>query len=560
MKITTLSTILLLAVLLAAPFLHTYNAYSLNQTFQAISFWGSSSKPLLASPGSSNLPLTIQVINVGPNIVTSLSISFLSNFPLIPASGQARNLSLYLPVSQPGSAIQMFGYYSVFSNTSQGIYNQTLQIKYMLGSASYSQNLTFTVAILGPYPVPQTFQALALWGGVSSPLIALPGSKGLPLQLTIYNNGPNTVFNASASFVPRQPLQPLQGQQSELTAFMPVLRQGGSLSMTGYFDIQPNATSGIYNQQLTITYSNGSKYFTSQIDVQIAITGYSSIQLSSYGYQPSSIYPGYPSAQLQIAILNNGNAPAYDVNATLYTAYPVKPLYPGANIKFIGFVPVGQPILVQFPLSIYNTTGAVNATLLLNIKYNGVKSINFTIPFIEYPKADLAVSNVITPQLSVGQSSAYITLSLKNEGSVAAEGASVALVPSNIFQPSIPSTISPLLATTYLNTTVGNIMPGQLTNVTYIVSINSNIPPGSYTLLFVASWTQPGAQYPFFEELPVQLQVHGTITQSLGEQFSNPVFLGIIALLLVLIIVGIIAIARSRRKAKERQINGKSGK
>jgi hypothetical protein len=551
MKITALAAILLLAVLLASPFINSYNAYSLSQTFQAVSFWGSSSAPLLASPGSSNLPLTIQVINVGPNTVTSLSISFLSYFPLIPASGQARNLSSYLPVSQPGSSVQMLGYYSVFSNATQGIYNETLQIKYMLGSASYSQNLTFTVAVLGPSPVPQTFQAVAFWGGASSPLIASPGSKDLPLQLGIYNVGPNTVFNASVSFVPKQPLLSLQGQQSNLTAFMPVFRQGGSLSITGYFDIQPNATSGIYNQQLTITYSNGSKYFVDEIDVQIAITGYSNIQLSSFGYLPSSIYPGYPSAQLQVAILNNGNAPAYDVNATLYTEYPAKPLYPGSNTKFIGFVPVGQPVLVQFPLSVYNTTGAVNSTFLLNIKYNDVKSINFTIPFIEYPKADLAISNVVTPQLSVGESSAYITLSLKNEGSVAAEGASVALVPSNIFQPSIPSTVSPLLATTYLNTTVGNIMPGQLTNVTYIVSINSNIPPGSYTLLFVASWTQPGAQYPFFEVLPVELEVHGTITQSLGEQFSNPIFLGIIALLVVLVVVGIIAIARSRRKAKE---------
>src|SRR5579883_963399 len=95
MKITALAAILLLAVLLASPFINSYNAYSLSQTFQAVSFWGSSSAPLLASPGSSNLPLTIQVINVGPNTVTSLSISFLSYFPLIPASGQARNLSSY---------------------------------------------------------------------------------------------------------------------------------------------------------------------------------------------------------------------------------------------------------------------------------------------------------------------------------------------------------------------------------------------------------------------------------------------------------------------------------
>src|SRR5579875_3729170 len=123
MKITALAAILLLAVLLASPFINSYNAYSLSQTFQAVSFWGSSSAPLLASPGSSNLPLTIQVINVGPN----------------------------------------------------------------------------------------------------------------------------TVFNASVSFVPKQPLLSLQGQQSNLTAFMPVFRQGGSLSITGYFDIQPNATSGIYN-------------------------------------------------------------------------------------------------------------------------------------------------------------------------------------------------------------------------------------------------------------------------------------------------------------------------
>ncbi|MEM0117560.1 MAG: hypothetical protein QXV32_03865 [Conexivisphaerales archaeon] len=550
MKQSRVAVALLIAMFSVIPFVASYNAYALSQTFQAFSFWGSSASPLVASPGSSNLPLTIELINLGPNMVTSLSVSFLSSYPLIPTQGEPANLSTYEPVSQPGSSVSMTGYYSIYSNASQGIYNETLLLKYDLGATSYSQNISFTLAILGPPPVPQSFEAVSFWGSSAAPLLASPGSKNMPLQLTVYNTGPNTVFNTSVTFTPSSPLIPVSGQQT-LNTFMPVFRPGSSLSLAGFFDILPNASNGVYNEELIVTYSNGTKYFTSYVNVQIAITGYSSIQLSSYGYLPASIYPGYPSSQLQLALLNTGNSPAFDVNVTLYTSYPARPLYAGSNTKFLGFLPVGQPVTVQFPLSIDNTTAPVNSTFQLRVLYNDDRSINFTIPFVEYPKADLVVAGIATPQLTVGDGSAYITLSLQNKGAVEAQGTSIAMVPSNVFQPSIPSTASPLLATTYLNTTIGNVMPGETSNVTYVVSINSNIPAGTYTLLFVASWTQAGAQYPFYEIIPVQLQVHGTITQSLGEQFSNPLFLIIIAVLIILVIVGVIAIARSRRRRKE---------
>ncbi|MEM3684526.1 MAG: hypothetical protein QXT39_02550 [Conexivisphaerales archaeon] len=522
-------------------------AFAQSASFQTAAVWGSNTSPLIASPGAADLPLTITVTNLGPNVVQNLTAIFVTRYPLIPISGEEQNITQYIPVLPIGSSFFLVGYFSIYSNATQGIYKETLNLSYTVNSERIIQSMNVSVPILGP-PVPtQSFLASAIWGSDQSPIVASPDANNLPLQITIVNTGPSSVFDFSASFYPEQPIAPVAGEGSQQSQSVPILQPGSSVKIIGYYNILPAAQPGIYNDSILLSYSNGTRTFTQQINVQIPILGYADMHIASFNYLPSLIYPGYPEAELQVTLLNTGTSAASSVNLSLETSYPVSPLYPNANTKYIGYMPVGQPITVAFPLMIANTTLPENTTLTLLANYNHSNTSVFQIPFVEYSKAVLQASVISSSSITVGDSAAFITLSLRNTGNVAAQYATLALVPSNVFQPSIPSSASPLLAPTYLNTTIGTIAPQQQVNVTYVVSVGSNIPAGTYTINFIATWTQPGAQYPFVQEIPVQVHVAQTITQSLGQDLVKPIYLIIIVLIIVLVVVGAIAIARGRR-------------
>lgn len=524
-------------------------SYASSQTFHATALWGSQSSPVIASPGQAALPLSVSVFNLGPSSVSNLTVTMLTKYPLQSITGQQQNISQYIPLLPAGSSAVLFGYFNIFSNATTGLYNETLQLKYLIGAQSFIQNLNVSVAILGPPKPPQGLQVIALWGSQQNPVPVSPGSSNLPLLITIYNLGPDNLYNFSAKYSVSYPLLALQGEAQVQSTLAPVLRVGESANILGYYSVEPSSQQGMYNSSLQVSYSNGSKEFSQSIPFQIPILGYPSIHLSSFFFIPSVIYPGYPSAQLQVVLVNTGNSVANDVNLTLSTSYPVQPFYPEANVRYVGLLPIGQPVNVLFPLAIANTSSTSNATLTLHVHYSSGDQI-YSIPFTEKPKAVLQVVKVETQRLSAGDGADFVTLTIRNIGISTAQGTSIALLPSNVFQPSIPSTASPLLAPTYLNTSVGDIPPGGEVNVTYVISVNQNIPAGTYRLSFIATWMQSGASLPFEQQIPVYLHVGQTFTQSLGQNLSNPILLLIIVFLIILIVVGVAVIARGRRRIK----------
>lgn len=544
----TKAIILILSLLTLYLPLSATAAFTPPQTFQAEAVWGSPQSPIVASPGSSNLPLSITIINLGPSPVTNVTATFDTAYPLVPVQGQPFNLTQYVPSLPPGSAISLFGYFSVYESAKQGVYNETITLNYLTGNSATTEKIGVSVAVLGPSQGPQTFEASAVWGSPGSPIVAAPDSTNLPLVLTVYNVGPKTVFNFTLTFNPSSPITSVQGQSTHPSSQAPVLPVGSSITLLGYYNIAAGTGSGLYNQSITLHYSNGTQNFIQSLTVGVPVLGSANIQLSSFNYIPTVLYPGYPSAELQVYLINTGTAPATNVNVSLSTAEPVYPLYAGSTTRFIGFLPVGQPVPVVFPLGITNTSTTSNTTLSLRVNYNGVGSASFAIPFQENPKAVLEITSVSTPTVNIGDTADYITLTISNMGGAAAEGTSITLVPSNVFQPSIPSSSSPLLATTYLNASAGTILPGESAQVTYVVTVNPNIAAGTYQLTFVGRWIQSGASLPFVQQFTVSVPVHQSFIQSFGSELTNPIVIVIIALLLVLIIVSIVLAVRSRRR------------
>jgi hypothetical protein len=366
--------------------------------------------------------------------------------------------------------------------------------------------------------------------------------------VTVVNLGPGTVYNFTAAFEAVSPISPVTGESETLTQFVPALQAGSSVFLIGYYNVEASIQPEVTSETVQLSYSNGFALQSKQLAVQVPILGQPQISISTYVYTPTRLYPGYPMASLQVVLDNTGNAPATGVNVTLGTSPPVSPAFPGSTNRYVGILPVGTPVPVAFAISIRNSSLTQNATLPLTVTYNGVQSHVFPIPFNESPKAILQVASVSQSTVKVGDSSDAITFTFTNNGGAAAEFTIITLIPSNVFQPSIPSSASVLLTTTYLNSSLGTVQVNGQAKATYVISVSSSIPAGTYSITLLASWRQGGASEPFVQELSVPIQVHQSFSQTFEQTLTNPVVLLALALVVIAIIALVVVVTRSRRK------------
>ncbi len=419
-------------------------------------------------------------------------------------------------------------------------------------------SLAFVGAVGGVGAVESTpqpsFQTTALWGSPQSPLLAAPGSTSLPLYVSVTNLGPEELYSVVMRLQASYPLAPIKGVPSNITLRLPALPVGSTVALLGYFNISPSIQPGVYNQTLLVDYVVGNQSYSQTLNVGVPILGQPKIQLAGFSYNPLRVYPGYPYAELTAVLVNTGTATASSVSVELNTSYPVYPIYNGSETQTVGYMPVGTPVTLNFVLGVYNTSSAVNTSLTLIVKYNQGQTQRFSVPFTEYPKATLSVVGVTSPTVRVGDGADYVTLTVKNTGFAPAQFLTFTLLPSDVFQVSVPSSENPLLALSAVNVSVGTLMPGQEANITYIIQVNSNINHGVYPLSLVATWRQPGSTQPFIQELTVPIQVHRTLIQSFTHAFtdlgSNPLLVFETLLIIVLIIVVILIAARMRGSSK----------
>ncbi len=404
----------------------------------------------------------------------------------------------------------------------------------------------------------QSFQASAVWGSVQSPLLAAPGSADLPLYVTVFNMGPGDVYSLSVTLNATLPLVPVAGEPANLTQSVSALPAGSSTFLLGYYNVSSSAAQGLYNETLTLSYSDLSGQRTQAINVSVPVLGRAQVRLSAYSYSPFAISPRSGAASLTVYLVNPGNTPATDVNASLQPSYPASVAPGTASSYFVGYLPVGTPVPLTFVLDVANTSRAVNATLSLSVSFNSDSHAVFSIPFVEQGSASFQVDSVSSPVIRVGDGAVAVTLTVSNSGGAVAQYAMFTMLPSNVFQPSVPSGENPLLALSAMNVSVGTLRPGDASRVTYIIEVSQGIPPGTYSLPLLVSWRQQGFSTPFLQEVTVQVIVSPTVTQSILAPLEAAVggfaMLALLSVVLLLVIAATVVLAaRSRRRRKAAQ-------
>ena len=482
--------------------------------------WGSLNSPLVVAPGETNLPLSIILVNEGNVEGYNVSITLNSTYPI---KFEQKKVDIgYLPIGQPITATI---YASIYNNASEGVYNIPITINYFKNS---NEKTLISVPINGY----ENFSISALWGTQSSPMTASPGSENLPLTFIVKNLGNVLASNVSIFLKQAYPLKISQKYVS-----IGIIPAGEYNLATITASVYSNVTPGIYYIPVIL------HYFETNVTQYVPLLISSPKIAINILTLPPQIFPGFYDVRVSAIVLNYGNAIAENSTVSLSSPFPIV----SSNNVSLGAIPIGVPENVTFLINVPNSTPAGNYILKFHIKYDGgslVKYYNLTI----YPKANIIIVSTYYPTLNPGSSKVPITLTFKNIGNAEAKNIIVRLGTSNVIYPHVSSS-NPLAALTASEIFIGNLKPGQETNVTYIVDISSGATAGKYPLAFALIWNQTGSIIPLYETDQVNITISPTLLSQISSVnvVSIPDLYLIIVIIVLIVIIAIISV-RARRK------------
>ncbi|MCI2415626.1 MAG: hypothetical protein MPF33_10375 [Candidatus Aramenus sp.] len=490
-----------------------------NVQISAQGVWGSPSSPLVVSPGETNVPLTIILVNQGNVMASNVSLELTSSFPL---KFEQEKISVgYLPVGEP---VEVTTYASIYPNATLGTYSVPITVNYFDG-ASLRTNLNVNV---NGYT---NFSITAVWGTPSSPITASAGSTDLPLTLVVRNLGIVDATNVTLYF---QSTYPVKFAQSSLS--LGVVPAGEINEGTVTASVYANATGGIYYIPVKVHYFDVNSVY----DVPVLISS-PSISVDVFTIPPQ-VFPGYYDVRVEAVILNYGQG--YAENASIMITSPFE-VTSQSNVS-LGVIPSGRPINVTFLINVPNYTSPGNYPIKFTLVYDGGE-VEKTFNLIVYPKAEfevVATYYTLTP----GSSQVPVTITLKNEGNTTAQNVIVRLGSSDVIYPYVSSS-NPLSALTASTAYLGDVGPGQEVNVTFVVDVSSGVSPGKYPMALALEWNQTGSLYPLVQAITTSVSVSPTLeNQLLRESVAGIPVVAFIVIIVILVIVVIALAVRSARK------------
>ncbi|MGC8613328.1 MAG: COG1361 S-layer family protein [Conexivisphaera sp.] len=428
------------------------------------------------------------------------------------------------------------------------------------------------VARAAPQPY---FAAFGTWGVNSTAIAASPGSSDLPLTVELVYEGPLQLYNVSATLEPSYPLVSVRGQ-GNVSEFVPVLEPGNELRLVGFFNVSRSAQVGVYNETIHISYvelaqvpGTGAEVALSgseDVNFSVPILGHSDVRMVGFTTYPPVIYAGDAAGELEVILVNYGNAAAEGVNVTVNFGAPLAPLYPGSNSAFIAYMPPGEPVNLTFPFSIGNATESVlvyplgylavpepmNSTATLNVSYTAGSS-EIDIPIEIAPSAHFIYTEVVHGSTASGASDSYVTVTLLNAGGAEAKYATVTLLTGPVFSPYAPSSENPIIAAESINYSLGNVAPGSVVNFTYLVDIASGLRPGTYYLPLLVTWYQPPTMQQMHQviEVPISVVAPFSLTSlsalRANDAASSIAILYSVSVAVIVVLIAMVFVGRRRR-------------
>ncbi|MEM1620558.1 MAG: hypothetical protein QXX62_09545 [Metallosphaera sp.] len=329
------------------------------ETFSVSSVWGSTSSPLTAAPGQTNLPLTFIVRNLGD--VNALNVSLYvssSEFPI-----QFTQNSLMIGIVPAGQINEGTITVNVYPNATPGTY-------YIPVIMHYSQvNVTEYVPVT-VYP-PKI--ALSLF---TVPPQVFPGFYDVRVEGVITNYGTATAQN---SYVLLQSPFPVVSQDNLTIGAIP---PGVPINVSFLINVPDSVSPGQYHLNFTVFYDGGS--YTKSY----SLTVYPKANLTIVKVIYPSLQAGDTKVPITLIVKNVGNATAKNVKAILGTSDVIYPHVSSSNPlqgltaseSSLGDIGPGQEINVTYVVDVSGGASVGSYPLTLTLVWNQTGSL---VPFVQ---------------------------------------------------------------------------------------------------------------------------------------------------------------------------------
>ncbi|MEZ0248949.1 MAG: hypothetical protein ABWJ97_06720 [Thermoproteus sp.] len=413
-----------------------------------------------------------------PGSIVQLTAVLAANQPMGPLSVtvNAPGLSILegshysLPGLAPGTPATLTILLEVPRGAAPGLYPLSIEA----GSYNYTYYIDVKPANLGA-------------SIIANPPTAYPGAVvSLNVVLTSDAQIRGVAVNIST------PLQVLEGA----SYYLPALPSGSPVTLTSVIKIPDGATPGDYPVYVSV---NG-KTYVAYIHVESP-----SVIIQNIAVEPPVVVANslLAYAKVVVSLLNTGLVPARDVVLSV-SGVPVV----GNSTINLGVLPPGQPVQVPFLINA-SALGPGSQSIVATASWLGGETKAATTLTV-LPKAALKVSYSVSN--AQPGSTAVVTLTITNVGSVPAKMVTLQWTPNQVFQIHTPSSSTPTTNLLASNTRVlGDIYPGQNITTTYLIDVSSNIPSGVYYATLVLEWNETGAFTPVVETIQIPIAVNSSI-------------------------------------------------
>jgi hypothetical protein len=387
--------------------------------------------------------------------------------------------------------------------------------------------------LAGAQAVGQYTGAVSLVNVTVSPNTIVAG-QNVTVRFQLYNSYNYWVYGTTLQPTGEYPLLNVSPLKSEIIG---TLNPGANSAYYSYTVHIPSTTpAGSYTLLLTATYliysTTSTQISTSSMPVSFYVQANPSIKVMASNPEPSTLYSGY-NQTIGLLVENNGYGTARNVTLTVNSS-PGLSVLSSVRSFFISNLTAGssqsEPILLSA-----NGTGTpyliVNATYysaLLNKRFSSIQRINLSVA----PSAQFSIDSE-GPSPGIGATDVPVNFRITNTGTSPAEQLQLNL--------QTPYPVTPVASTAYVN----NLQPGASTNVTFLVSIDSQGVPGNYPVTLYEQWKQPSGS--------VNQQFTGSDNYYIDIGQANPTASYETDAAIIIVIIVIIAMVFRRRSAKSRK-------
>ena len=248
------------------------------------------------------------------------------------------------------------------------------------------------------------------------------------------------------------------------------------------FPIPNTLPSGTYTITFTSRYfiyaGTGSVVATSSMPVTFYVQNKPSIKVTAQSPNPATLYTGH-NQTVDLAVENTGYGTARNVSVYVSTG-PGTDILSSVTSFFISNLTQGQTIDEPILISAENTT---QAELFANInyyssalgqKFSSAQNISLSV----VPAAQFSIASG-SESVGIGATDVPVTFKITNTGTSPAEQVQLSL------ETTYP--IAPVASTAYIS----DLPAGASTNVTFLVSVDSQGVEGNYPVSLYEQWKQP---------------------------------------------------------------------